>query len=207
MARRRHRHRHRLINPRRHRARRRYQNRRRHHRYRNPRRSGAGVQSAYREFQENLTPMIIGVGGATAVGYIWSWLSPSLPASLATGPGAILAKLAAAVGVGYLGGRFLGARRGQMIMLGGLTIVGYTVVQELLTGAPLGALRDFTPYPMRGLGAYIRGPTGTPGIQGLGRLGYVSPGSVIGPTMSPQMGAYMTPMNVAPALGDYGDGM
>jgi hypothetical protein len=193
-----------------HRARRRFANRRHHYRmrrrHRNPRSGSAGlnVNSIVRE---GLVPGAIGAAGALATQYLLGYLTPSLPSSLTSGAGAIGVQAAAAVGVGLAARKFLGRSRGDMVMVGGLVVTAYSLFQSLLSGSSIGmsGLRDFTPYPMRGLGAYMPGVPATSGFGqrtrlGLGRLGYVSPAPVIGPTMSPpQMGAYM---NVAPHADD-----
>jgi hypothetical protein len=86
------------------------------------------------------------------------------------------------------------------MMVGALTVTAYQALSSFASGM---GFSDYTPMPM---GAYMRGPTGTPGIQG---LGYVSPAPVIGPAMSPRMsglGAYMQPRNVYPTPG-FNDGM
>lgn len=209
---RRHRRRHRLVNPRRHHHRRRHRNSHRRRRHlRNPRRGGGGM-SIRSVVREAVAPAFVGGAGAVVIDVIYSYVSPYVPASLQTGFLAYLVKGAVAVGAGALSSRFVGRSRAQAAVVGALTVLSYSAIRSAVSGMGIPGLsglgfRDYTPYPMRGLGAYIRGPTGTPGIQGLGRLGYVSPGSVIAPTLSPQMGAYMSPMNVAPHMGDYGDGM
>jgi len=163
-----------------------------------------------------VVPAFIGAGGAIVLNVAYGYVSPYLPATLQTGWAGLLVKGAVAVGLGGLSARFLGRERAKVATLGALTVLAYSGLQTALAGSGIPGFSglgfaDFTPYPMRmnGLGAYMRGPTGTPGIQGLGRLGYVSPAAVISPGMSPGMGAYMPrgAMNVMPALGDYGDGM
>lgn len=158
-----------------------------------------------------LVPGAIGAGGALAVDIVMGYASPYLPAQLQTGWFNIAVKGAAAVGVGMVAGKFLGRERGRVAMLGGLTVVLYGALRAMLATSGIKGLsglgmHDYTPYRM---GAYMPGPTGTPGIRG---LGYVSPAATIGSAvaLSPQMsglGAYMRPMNVASAMGDYGDGM
>jgi hypothetical protein len=183
----------------------------RHHRrrLRNPRRSGGGLGGVNSIIRNAVVPAAMGAGGALALDVVYGYLTPYLPATLQTGWMTVLVKGAAAVGLGMVAMKFLGRERGKVVMLGALTVTAYSALRTATAGMGIPGLSgysDYTPFPMHGLGAYIRGPTNTPGIQGLGRVGYVSPAGVIGPTMSPRMGAYM-PMNVVPAMGDYGDGM
>lgn len=207
-----------MANPRR--RRRRYANpRRRHHarRYRNPRRGRSGgrlslgVQGGL--VQGALVPGALGAAGALTLDVVMGYASPYLPVTLQTGWFNVAVKGAAAIGVGMLVGKFLGRERGKVAMLGGLTVVLYGALKTLLTSSGvtlpgLSGYQDYTPYRM---GAYMPGATGTPGIAGLGRLGYVSPAATLGSQamLSPRMGAYMprSPMNVAPQMGDYGDNM
>ena len=153
-----------------------------------------------------MIPAALGASGALVFDVAYGYLNPYLPAAFQSGYINVLVKGAAAVGLGMVGMKFLGRERGKALMLGAFTVVAYGALRNAVSGMGIPGLSgysDYTPYPM---GAYIQGPTGTPGIQGLGRLGYVSPAAVVGPTLSPRMGAYM-PMNVVPAMGDYGDGM
>jgi hypothetical protein len=156
--------------------------------------------------RNTIAPAAMGAGGALMLDVVYGYLNPYLPVTLQSGWMQVLVKGAAAVGLGMVGMRMLGRDRGKVLMLGALTVTLYSALRTAVTGMGIPGLSgygDYTPFPMHGFGAYMKGPTGTPGIQG---LGYVSPAAVIGPTMSPRMGAYM-PMNVVPAMGDYGDGM
>jgi len=196
-------------------ARRRFMNPRRRHRrhsfrrrLRNPRSSSGGRLSIKSVVHNALVPAAIGAAGAVALNVAMGYATPYLPSQLQSGYLSAAAQIAGAVGVGMLAGKFLGRDRGRIVMIGGMTVVVYSLLNNLLSGintsgipGVTGTVSDYTPYPM---GAYMRGPTNTPGIQG---LGYVSPAAVIGPTMSPQMsglGAYMPAANV---MGDYSDGM
>jgi len=158
---------------------------------------------------QTLKPALYGAGGALAFKVIYGYVSPYLPATLQTGGiMSVVLQAGVALGAGVIGMKVLGRQKGEALMLGALTVVLYSGIASLLSSSGVPGLsglgfRDYTPYPM---GAYIQGPTRTPGIQG---LGYVSPAAVVGPTLSPRMsglGAYM-PMNVVPPMGDYGDGM
>jgi hypothetical protein len=189
-----------------HRRNRRYHARRHYRRLRNPRRHGGGLGSMRGIVRNAVIPAAMGAGGAVVFDVVYGYLNPYLPATFQSGWMNVIAKGAFAVGLGMVGMKFLGRERGRVMMLGALTVTAYGALRTAVAGMGIPGLSgysDYTPYPM---GAYIQGPTGTPGIQGLGRLGYVSPAAVVGPTLSPRMGAYM-PMNVVPAMGDYGDGM
>jgi len=200
------------VNPRRHRR----HIARRHHSRRRIRRNPSmrGIMGGGRGLlKSTVVPGVIGAGGAIALDIVMGYAQPYLPTSLQTGWFNIAVKIAGAVGVGMVVGKVLGREKGRIATIGGVTVVAYSTLRGMLkTALPsvpgLGAYMDYTPYRM---GAYMPGPTGTPGIRG---LGYVSPAATIGSQtmMSPRMsglGAYMPrgPMNVAPAMGDYGDGM
>jgi hypothetical protein len=181
--------------------------RHRSRRLRNPRRSG-GFSLRGGLLRNAVVPAAMGASGALVLDVVYGYLNPYLPVTLQSGWMQVLVKGAAAVGLGMVGMRVLGRERGKVLMLGALTVTAYSALRSAVAGAGIPGLSglgygDYTPFPMHGFGAYMRGPTGTPGIQG---LGYVSPAAVIGPTMSPRMGAYM-PMNVVAPMGDYGDGM
>jgi len=179
---------------------------------RNPRAGGGGGITLRNVVREAVVPAAIGGAGALALDVLMGYLTPYLPAALQSGYVQVLAKGAAAVGLGMVAGRFLGRSRGRVVMIGALTVTAYSALRTATAGMGIPGLSglgyaDYTPYPMR-MGAYIPGPTGTPGIQGLGRIGYVSPGAVVAPTLSPKLGAYIQrASNVVPAMGDYGDGM
>jgi len=180
-----------------------HRNIRRFHRrrLRNPRRSG-GMGSLRGVVRNAVVPAAIGGAGALALDVVYGYLQPYLPATFQTGYMSLLTKGAAAIGLGMVAGRFLGRERGKVVMLGALTVTAYSAIRSATAGMGIPGLSgysDYTPYPM---GAYIRGPTGTPGIQG---LGYISPAAVVGPSMSPRMGAYMP--SGANVVGDYSDGM
>ena len=154
-------------------------------------------------------PAMIGGTGALVLDVVDGYVAPYLPVTLQAGYLRLIMKGLGAVAIGMVASRFLGRERGRVVMLGALTVTAYSAIRSAVAGAGIPGLsgyNDYTPFPMHGFGAYMKGPTGTPGIQGYGSLGYVSPAAVVGPTMSPRMGAYM-PMNVVPAMGDYGDGM
>ena len=151
-------------------------------------------------------PAAYGAAGALALDIAMGYATPYLPVQLQSGWFNVGVKALGAVGVGMVVGKVLGADKGRIATIGGMTVVLYGALKSAVKSAVpslpgLAGYADYTPYPMK-MGAYMPGPTGTPGIRG---LGYVSPA----PTLSPRMGAYMprAPMNVAPQMGDYGDGM
>ena len=196
------------VNPRRRR-------RARHH-YMNPRRRrrggggggglGFSVKSPQAILHSAVIPAAIGGAGALALDVTMGYVSPYLPATLQAGWFNLAVRLAGAIGLGMVAGKFLGRERGRIVMLGALTVAAYSTLKGLASSAGLSlpglsGYADYTAYPLSPrMGAYMKGPTNTPGIQG---LGYVSPAPVL-----KGLGAYMrAPMNVAPAMGDYGDGM
>lgn len=207
-----HRRRRRLHNPRRHHSRRRHHNRRRYHNrrrrhLRNPRSGGGSRVTLHNLVREAVLPAAIGGTGALVLDVVMGYLNPYLPTQLQSGWFNLLAKGAAAVGLGMVAGKFLGRSRGHVVMIGALTVTAYSAIRSATAGMGIPGLSgysDYTPYPM-------------------GRLGYVNPGAVIAPTMTPRLGAYMRratgvpaapgqlsaymPMNVASAAPDFGDGM
>ena len=173
----------------------------RRRRLRNPR-HGGGALSLRGVVRNAIVPGAIGAGGALALDVAMGYLKPMLPPTLQTGWINTGVKVAGAIALGMVAGRFLGRERGRIVTLGALTVVSYGVLKEMLASAGLPGLAgyaDYTPYRM---GAYMGAGTA---VLPPRRLGYISPAPVIGGgAMSPRMGAYM---NVAPGLGDYGDGM
>lgn len=142
-----------------------------------------GVKSA-------LVPAAIGAGGAIALAIAYAYVSPKLPSSLTTGYLPAIVKIAGAIGLGMLASKFLGREDGKYVTMGALTVTLVGVVTPLITQAMpslpgLSGLRgvgDYIPYSKPGMGAYMRNPA-------LGRLGFVSPASVI--QRGGGMGAYM----------------
>ena len=203
--RRHHNRRHVVHHRRRHHNRRHYGFRRR--RLRNPRHGGS--VTLRNVVRAAVVPAAIGGAGALALDVVMGYVNPYLPATLQSGWFSLLTKGAGAVALGLVASKFLGRERGKVVMIGALTVTAYGAIRSAASGMGIPGLaglgfRDYTPYPMR-MGAYIAGPTGTRGIQG---LSYVSPGAVVAPTLSPKLGAYMSgAANVVAPMGDYGDGM
>jgi hypothetical protein len=198
-----------IRNPRRYHARRHHRNSRRRHHYRrmrNPRRSsGGGTRFSMRGIvHEAIVPAAVGTGGALALNVLMGYANPYLPAQLQSTSGTFnplnaLLQVAGAVGVGAAAMKFMGRSRGGTVMLGALTVTFYSIVRNFTAGSGIPGLSgigltDYTPFPTsRTVGAYL--PRRTAG----GRVGYVTPGTVVGPTLAPRMGAYMPrAMNVMP---------
>lgn len=183
-----HRHRARASNP-----------HRRHRRHRT--RSINPLKLAGFSLQHDLMPALIGAAGAVGVDVTLAYVAPFLPAFLQSGWGRLLAQTAAAVGVGYAVGMAVDKRTGSAVMAGGLVVTAYSGLRQVLaptlggTVKGLSGLADFADYQRSGWeggsltqapalsaymqqgaympqGAYMRSPQ-------LGRLGYMSPGSVL----------------------------
>lgn len=153
----------------------------------------------------NLVPAGIGAGGAILADISLAYLP--LPSFLQTGIGNTLAKVLAAIGVGFVVGKAAGKNNGHLATAGGLTIVAYSTLKSYL--APtlgtsvkgLSGLADFADYrigPEGAFGAYMRPGAVAPFSTGMGA--YMSPGaSTLSLSRAPsslqakQMGAYMNP--------------
>jgi len=216
MATRRRRRRHHVRNPRRYHARRAHRRNprrhRRHHyrRLRNPR-SGGGRVSIRGVVRDTLVPAGVGAAGGVALNVVMGYLNPYLPASLQTTSGGFNAlntavQAAGALGVGYLAERFMGSGKGRMVAVGAMTVVLYGALRNLTAGTGIPGLSglgltDYTPFPTsRTVGAYLGRPVPRTGGHTILRgLGYVTPGTVVGPSLAPRMGAYMPrAVNVMP---------
>jgi hypothetical protein len=156
--------------------------------------------------EQQLVPALIGGGGAIGVDVGLAYLSPYLPGFLQSGWGRIAAQVLGAVGIGFIAGKVAGRETGKAALAGALTITAYSALRQTL--APtlgtsvkgLSGLADFSDYSPASnwsggyavgsnLSAYM--PAGAymktgPGM-GMGRLGYMNPGSFL----QKQMGAYM----------------
>jgi hypothetical protein len=179
-----------LINPRRrkrhaHKAHRRHRRRvknpfhrsHRRHRHRNPF-SVRGVTHA-------VIPAGIGALGAVGLDVVYGYLSSYLPASISSNVYLnAAAKVAGAFGLGWLGGKALGAEKGKLITAGALTVIAYGFARNLLhSAAPtlpglagLAAYQQMGAYmPPAGMGAYNPAPY----LQGMGDPSF--PGQSMGP--------------------------
>lgn len=111
---------------------------------------------------DNLTTSAVGVGGAllldVALGLV------PLPAALTTGMMGPVVKVAGAVGLGMLGSKLLGRKRGNELAVGALTVNLYQIVRPLLAGK------------VPGLSGYVDGYELLPD----GTVGYISSGQQVG---------------------------
>lgn len=156
-----------------------------------------------------LTAGAIGAAGAFALNYVYGYVNPYLPASMQTGLVQTGVLTVGALGLGVLVGRFINKDLGDEVAFGGLAVVLYNALSTVASGAGLSVtnnLSGYADYTPRRLGAYMA-PGSRPGTAGFKGLGYVSPAPVLRRPVG--MGAYLrnAPMNVAPQLGNYGDGM
>lgn len=210
----------RLANPRRRRRRRNpivhgYRRRRPLARRRNPRRTYRARRRSFRrlrnprgDFMHTLAAGAIGAGGALLLNVVYGYVNPYLPASLQTGLVQTGVLAVGALGLGYLLSKFVSKDIGDDVAFGGLSVVLYNAASTVAQSSGLSIannLSGYADYTPRRLGAYMA-PGSRPGTAGFRGLGYVSPAPVL---RRPQMGAYLrsAPMNVAPQLGNYGDGM
>lgn len=210
----------RLANPRRRRRRRNpivhsYRRRRPVSRRRNPRRSYRMRRRSFRrlrnprgDFMHTLAAGAIGAGGAFLLNMAYGYVNPYLPASLQTGLVQTGVLAVGALGLGWAIGKFVSKDIGDDVAFGGLSVVLYNAAQTVAASAGLSTtnnLSGYADYTPRRLGAYMAAGS-RPGTAGFRGLGYVSPAPVL---RRPALGAYMrsAPMNVAPQLGNYGDGM
>lgn len=171
------------------------------HRARNP--FSIGSFSPKSLVSNSLLPAGIGAGGAIAADIALAYLP--LPTFLQTGIGNTIAKILAALGVGFAVGKVAGKNNGHVAALGGLTIVAYSTLKSYL--APtlgtsvkgLSGLADFQDYrigPDSAMGAYMRPGQVAPFATGMGA--YMPAGqSALSVSRTPlqtrQMGAYMNP--------------
>jgi len=169
------------------------------------RRSYRRLRNPRGDFMHTLTAGVIGAGGAFLLNAVYGYVNPYLPASLQTGLVQTAVLGVGALGLGYLVGKFVSKDIGDDVAFGGLSVVIYNAAATMASGAGLSITNNLSGYadytPRRPMGAYLRGSPGTAGFKG---LGYVSPAPVLR-----GLGAYMKsgPMNVAPGLGNWGDGM
>lgn len=131
-----------------------------------------------------------GIGAAGAIGLdVALGYATFLPESLKTGMGRNLTRLGGALGLGLVAGKVFGRKTGASVALGGLTVVLYMVLKDMLVKA-------------------------VPTLPGLGdyeemQVGYLDAASVIqdgtGAYLSDQSGtgAYMEGMNDNEGAGAY----
>lgn len=117
---------------------------------------------------KDLTAAATGAAGAVAMNIVWGYLSPMLPASLASNPYInAAAKSAGAFGLGMVAGKVVGRERGKIVTIGALTVILAQFIQNLVQQAA-------PTLPFAGMGAYMVPPYGS-GVPG--PLGAYLPGS------------------------------
>jgi len=123
---------------------------------------GMGIKDATRQ----IGPALIGAGGAVALQYVSNYL----PASFNTGYTAYAVQFAGAIGLGVAAGAIAGKSTGIAVAAGGMTVVGFMLFQQLMSGtlgSGAGTMARFVPP-----GAAVR--------QQMRGLGYQGPARVIG---------------------------
>lgn len=164
----------RRANPR-HRSVRRYVARRhtaRRSRRRNPRLlGGLSVNSI---LHGTVVPAGIGAVGGLALDIVYAKVSPMLPTTLQTGIPAFITKAGVAIGLGMLGGKFLGRDKAKVATVGAVTVLFYGMLKtQLMASMPslgLSGFQDFVTYPGRPMGAYMPSRLGAYMKGGLGTL-------------------------------------
>lgn len=107
-------------------------------------------------------PAVIGAAGAIGVDVALAYLP--VPAALQTGYANLALKIAAAIGGGYLVGRFTSRRTGAAVAAGALTVYGYDALKQILSNTVgssikgLSGLADFQDFSSVGVGAYMARP-------------------------------------------------
>jgi hypothetical protein len=125
-----------------------------------------------------LIPAGVGAAGALGVDLALKYANPYLPAFLQTGIGNSLAKIAGAVGVGYIAGKALGKAKGEQAMAGAITVTLYDLLKQNvapalgLSGYNMGWISPALQVgpDMAGLGVYDGSYQGG-NLQGLGGMG------------------------------------
>ncbi len=129
--------------------------------------------------KDTLVPAGIAALGALGLDVIWGYIGPMLPSgfgdtSSITG---VLAKGAGAIGVGMLAGKAMGAKNGQLVALGGLTVVLHQLLHDKLAAT-------FPTLTLGDMGYYNPSPVGQ------GMLGYYPPMPQPAPVGMAGMGVY-----------------
>lgn len=162
-----------MANPRR--RRRRASSIRRRRRLRNPRALGGfSVGSVVRQLVPAATGAVGAVGLDVALGYL------PIPDQYKTGWLGTGVKVAGAIGLGMLAGRFVGREKGRLFTAGALTVIAYQVlrnlaVQALPTVKGLSGYQDFADY---NLGAYMRPSLPAP-ANNAGMGAYMNPAGIL----------------------------
>lgn len=137
----------------------------RHHRrlHRNP---SGGKLRPMQFTKETLMPSLIGGVGAVGLDMAMGFLAPKLPVSLQTGPAQTLVKLLGAIALGLGVGMATSRKTGEMVAVGGITVVLYDAVKGFVSTQfptmPMAGLGYTGPgliqHDMTGMGAYLTGP-------------------------------------------------
>ncbi len=117
----------------------------RHHRRRLRRNPSGGKLRPMQFTKETLMPAVVGGVGAVGLDMVMGFLSPKLPVSLQTGPAQTLMKLLGAVALGLGVGMATSRKTGEMVAVGGITVVLYDTVKGFVS-------TQFPTLPMAGLG-------------------------------------------------------
>jgi len=134
-----------------------------------------------------LMPSAVGGAGALALDVLLGVLP--LPAAVKTGPMAPVAKIAGAVGLGYVAGMVVSRRTAEQIAAGALTVTFYNLAKQLLIkvgGGRIPGLADYDVgmYP-DGVGAYVSGDMPD-------AIGYPGNAQQVGDLVPDGMGGYET---------------
>lgn len=122
-----------------------------------------------------VVPAAVGVGGALALDVALGALP--LPAAVKTGPMAPLVKVAGAVGLGMLAGKFVNRRVGEQVTVGALTIQLYNFAKAQLIQLGGGKIPGLSMYPDGPMNEYVTGPE-------MPALGYTDSGMQVGEYVS-----------------------
>lgn len=129
-------------------------------------------------------PALIGAGGAIALNYAMQYLP--LPASMQSGITAQAVQFGGALALGVAAGAVAGKRIGMAVAMGGMVVVSYSMIANLMSGA-LGTGAAGTGGGTYGgtntVGRFV--PPGTPRNFRMGRMGYQGPARIVGPAFRP----------------------
>lgn len=151
-------------------------------RRRNPRAIGRSL--SVRGIVSQLIPAATGAVGAVGLDIALSYIP--VPDAYKTGWIGTGVKIAGAIGLGMLAGRFVGRERGKLFTAGALTVIAYQVVRGLASQAlgdkvkGLSGVADFTDLQLSsniagdGMGAYMR-----PALAGPGLGAYMNPAGLL----------------------------
>ncbi len=175
------------------------------HRYRHRRRRNPW--SAAGDFTDDvLMPGLLGAAGGVALQLAWNAFGCMLPTALSGNQLLTVASQAAAgVGLGWLGGKALGTKKGDAIAVGAVAIVLYNYVASMISTSPtlqgLRGPRVGSRWGNARMGAYMPGQGLRPQMHAKVALGAYMPGQGLqARSVAPRtLGAYAA-MNPAPFL-------